>query len=365
MGKTACIILNYNDADTAAGLAAELRESTEIDEILLVDNCSSDDSWEKLTAFVSLAGGKILEEDSGSRAAAAGPAGREENPESRAAVAGPAGREERPESRAAAAGPAGREENPGSRPGITLFRTKKNGGYGYGNQAGINEAVRLWDPEYVIIANPDIHVTDRCIRKVKNALEETENGAAASAMVVSPGGERLFSYWDLLPFWRDLLDCGPICRRIFKPWLITPADRLPRGGAAGSRMAGAVPGSFFVLKMSAFPGIYRREIFDRKVFLYCEEKILAQKLKKRGLGVVLVTDAEYVHAHSASIDKSVAGLAAKQKILHRSRLYYYRRYLGAGPLRMLAARLFLAAVYAEVRLFETAVKFTDRTGRKQ
>ena len=308
MGKTVCIILNYNDADTAIGLAGELKESLEIDEILLVDNHSADDSWEKLSAF---AGG----------------------------VSG-----------------GWREENPG----IALLRTEKNGGYGYGNQAGIDEAVRLWEPEYVIIANPDIHVTDRCIRKVREALEKTENGAAASAMVASPEGKRLFSYWDLLPFWRDLLDTGPICRRVFKPWLITPPRRLPRGGTAGSRMAGAVPGSFFVLKMSAFPGKYGKEIFDRKVFLYCEEKILAQKLKARGLGVVLVTDAEYIHAHSVSIDRSVAGLAKKQKILHRSKLYYYRRYLGAGPLHMLAARIFLAAVYGEVWLFEAAMRILKR-----
>lgn len=309
MGKTVCIILNYNDADTAIGLAGELRESREIDEILLVDNHSSDDSWEKLSAFAASAGGA-------------------------------------------------------GRPGITLLRTEKNGGYGYGNQAGIDEAVRLWNPEYVMIANPDIHVTDRCIRKVREGLEKTENGAVASAMVSSPDGKRLFSYWDLLPLWRDLLDTGPICRRIFKPWLITPLRRLPRGGTAGSRMAGAVPGSFFMLKMSAFPGRYGKEIFDRKVFLYCEEKILAQKLRTRGLGVVLVTDAEYVHAHSVSIDRSVAGLAAKQKILHKSKLYYYRRYLGAGPFSMLAARIFLGAVYGEVKLFEAAAGKILQTGRK-
>ena len=57
MGTTVFIILNYNDAATAIGLAGELRESREIDEILLVDNHSSDDSWEKLSAFAASAGG--------------------------------------------------------------------------------------------------------------------------------------------------------------------------------------------------------------------------------------------------------------------------------------------------------------------
>ena len=49
--KICCIILNYNDAETAAGLAEELKESRLIDDILLVDNCSTDDSWEKFKSW--------------------------------------------------------------------------------------------------------------------------------------------------------------------------------------------------------------------------------------------------------------------------------------------------------------------------
>lgn len=285
MDNTVCIILNYNDADTAAGLVRELKESREISRILVVDNCSTDDSWERLQALKSDA---------------------------------------------------------------ELLRTDRNGGYGWGNQEGIDAAVRLWNPDYIIIANPDIHVSDRCIRKVKDALERTKGAAVGSALVSSPDGKRLFSYWDLLPLMRDLLDTGPVTRRLFRPWLITPPGRLPAGGTEKSRLVGAVPGSFFVLKMDMFSERERKDLFDRQVFLYCEEKILGQKLRTRGRSTVLVMDAEYVHAHSVSIDRSVAGIAAKQKLLHKSKLYYYRKYLKAGPAAMAAARLFLAAVYAEV-----------------
>ena len=119
---------------------------------------------------------------------------------------------------------------------------------------------------------------------------------------------------------------------------------------------GGVPGSFFMLKMSAFPGKWGETVFDRKVFLYCEEKILARKLEKRGLGAVLATDAEYVHAHSVSIDKRTSGAAAKQKIPHRSKLYYYRRYLGAGQVRMAAARIYREAVYGAVWILARVVR---------
>ena len=308
MDNTVCIILNYNDADTVLDLVEELKGSREIAHILVVDNRSTDGSWERLQRAY------------GSEAADGDRPGE------------------------TSSGPS----FPGTVPDVRLLRTERNGGYGYGNQAGISHAVRLWNPDYIIIANPDIHVADRCIRKVKTALKQTPGGAVGSAMVAAPDGRRLFSYWDLLPLGRDLLDMGPLTRRLLKPWLITPPGRLPAGGTEKSRIVGAVPGSFFVMDMKEFPGKEAAQVFDEAVFLYCEEKILGQKLRERGLKCVLVTDTQYVHAHSVTIDRNVAGIAAKQKILHESKLYYYRCYLKAGPLAMAAARIFLGAVYTEV-----------------
>ena len=36
---------------------------------------------------------------------------------------------------------------------LHLFRTAKNGGYGSGNQAGIDYAVQYLEPDYIMIAN--------------------------------------------------------------------------------------------------------------------------------------------------------------------------------------------------------------------
>ena len=84
--------------------------------------------------------------------------------------------------------------------------------------------------------------------------------------------------------------------------------------------------------------------------MYYEEKVLGRKLRDMGLKTVLVTDTFYVHAHSVSIDKTVGKILAKQKILHKSKLYYYKEYLHAGPVKLAAARVSLAAVQAEVWL---------------
>lgn len=303
MDKICCIILNYNDAHTTLALAGELSGSRCLSDILVVDNHSSDDSWEQLA---------VLEADRTSR---------EKQQDGKPEEKGPA---------------------------VHLIRTGHNGGYGAGNQAGIDYAVEHLSPDYIIIANPDIHVSDVCILRVKEALAHQENAAAASALVRSPEGKRLFSYWDLLPMWKDLLDTEPLCRRIFKPWLITPVGRLPRGADGRSRVVGALPGSFFMLKMRCFNRREAGSLFDKNIFLYYEEKVLGRKLQSMGLAELLVGDVSYVHAHSVSVDKSLRTMAAKQKILHRSKLYYYKNYMGAGPVRLAAARLFLGLVLGEV-----------------
>lgn len=120
-----------------------------------------------------------------------------------------------------------------------------------GNQAGINYAVEYLEADYIIIANPDIHVTSRCIERVKQALDNTEGAVMASARVTDPQGKDLFSYWTLLPLWKDLLDTGLITRRLFKDMLNTPPYRLPNAGDEGSRLVDAVPGSFFYAEAGA------------------------------------------------------------------------------------------------------------------
>lgn len=287
MDKICCIILNYNDAPTAMALALRIKDYECLDSIVVVDNRSTDDSWEQL---------KTLR---------------------------------------------GTDK-------IHVLRTEKNGGYGSGNQAGIDYAVKYLEADYAVIANPDIHVKPRCILRVKEALDGNDRAVMASARVLSPRGEDLLSYWTLLPLWKDLLDTGLVTRRLFQPMLNTPSYRLRKAGDEGIRLVDAVPGSFFMLKLGILTPQELGDVFDRNIFLYYEEKALGQKFRRRGLSTLLVTDESYVHDHSVTIDKSVKRIVDKQSLLHKSKLYYYKEYLHAGPAKLAAARAVLGLILAEV-----------------
>ncbi len=74
-----CVILNFNDGETVSRLVHMIHDYDYLEKIVLVDNHSTDDSWEQL---------QVLKDEK-----------------------------------------------------VDLIRTEKNGGYGYGNNTGIRYAI--------------------------------------------------------------------------------------------------------------------------------------------------------------------------------------------------------------------------------
>ena len=65
--------------------------------------------------------------------------------------------------------------------------------------------------------------------------------------------------------------------------LNTPSYRLAYAGDEDCRLVDAVPGSFFMLKTGILTPGEIKEVFDKHIFLYYEEKVLGQKFRKMGL----------------------------------------------------------------------------------
>ena len=100
----ACVILNYNDAETTERLVSEIRGYACFSRILLVDNASTDDSLVRLNR---LRGGNV-----------------------------------------------------------EVLAAEKNGGYGAGNNLGVRYAVERCGATHVLIANPDVSFSEACVRKL-------------------------------------------------------------------------------------------------------------------------------------------------------------------------------------------------------
>ena len=119
MPRTSCIILNYNDAPTTINLVEQIKEYSHLDFIVIVDNCSTDNSWERLQGCKS-------------------------------------------------------EK-------IHVIKSPKNGGYGAGNNIGLRYSSDVLKADYSLIANPDVFFDEDCIKKMCQTFQDDSSVAVVSA----------------------------------------------------------------------------------------------------------------------------------------------------------------------------------------
>lgn len=113
MQKVGIVILNYNDAETTIHLLEEIRNYEILDQIVIVDNESTDNSYETLLKYCSNH--------------------------------------------------------------IHILRSGHNGGYGYGNNVGIKFLIEQMKIPFCIIANPDVEFEERTVEKLLRFMEETDD----------------------------------------------------------------------------------------------------------------------------------------------------------------------------------------------
>ncbi len=120
--KIACIVLNYNDYSTTSILINKIKSYKALDHIIIVDNCSTDNSFEKLKSF--------------------------------------------------------QDEK------IIVMSSGKNGGYGFGNNFGLKYAINELKCKYCIIANPDVIFEEDIISRLVMFLENNNDFAVVAPFQV-------------------------------------------------------------------------------------------------------------------------------------------------------------------------------------
>ena len=198
--KINCVILNYNDANTAVELVREICGYKALDRIVVVDNASTDDSLEKLEKL-------------------------------KAEIAK-----------------------------VDLLCAEKNGGYGAGNNLGVRYAVENNGTDYVLIANPDVKFSEACVKSLAGTLKCHPELAVAAALMEDATFGDAKNGWKLHGFWGELFAMGPICRRMFKKWLNYPEKYFEGKKAV---YVDAVHGSMLMVDGKKFleAGGYDEEIF--------------------------------------------------------------------------------------------------------
>ena len=129
------IILNYNDCKTTSKLINHIKDYSEVYKIVVVDNRSTDDSFEILKKY--------------------------------------------------------RNKK------VHVIESGQNKGYAYGNNVGIKYAIEKFNPEFITIANPDVVFENSTLMKMKSFLKENLDVAAVNTKIKNitgryePGGTNI------------------------------------------------------------------------------------------------------------------------------------------------------------------------------
>ena len=153
--KICCVILNYNDYENTVALVSSISNYKILDNIVIVDNVSTDNSLEELNK---------LKSDK-----------------------------------------------------VVVFKNDKNGGYGYGYNFGIKMAKKHYNADLALIVNPDVRFKEDCIKAMFNAFIDDDSLAMASTIQKLNGVNEAESAWNIPSVWEYIFSAGIILRQLYKP----------------------------------------------------------------------------------------------------------------------------------------------------
>ena len=281
--KTAVVIVNYNDGENLIQAVRKMSSYAIVDDIVVVDNNSSDGSSEAVREV----------------------------------------------------------------PKTHIIYAGNNGGYGFGNNLGMQYAIKELSADNAIIMNPDAEIPEEAVKAMLCAMTSDDSLAVCAPVCTTP--ESTFAApaaaWPIRVWHLELFEHCPILRRIFAKKANYSKEYL---GGNGSCEVGAVPGSCLMVDLKKIDSIGG---YDENVFLYCEENILGYKLKEASYKTLLLKDVKYLHNHKPALPGS-----ENMKRLTDSELYYFKNYLKISGFKMLISKVLFAVAGLEVRIYSLCKK---------
>lgn len=269
--KIACIILNYNDSSTTISMVNRIKEYAVFDYIVVVDNSSTDNSFYRIT------------------------------------------------------------NNFKKYNKIKIIRTRKNKGYGDGNNFGIKYAYKKLNVEYAVVSNPDVNFSDEMVENLLKLLISKKVAMVSGVQRIN-GKVIADKAWKIPTAKAWTL----VETKIFHKIMWNKYHYKESYFCSSYSYVDCVPGAMYLINIRDFLLV---KGFDEDIFLFGEEVVLGWKLKRANKRILLANHKYYDHQHSVSINKAFNSKIKQLKILHKSKLFYYKKYLKLNKPKLMMANL--------------------------
>lgn len=210
---------------------------------------------------------------------------------------------------------------------ITFIQNYCNSGYASGNNIGIRYALETLKSPYVAIMNPDVEIAEDYFRNMMGYLEADPKIAAITGIMLdySRSIDATSIAWKIPSNIDDFFLSSGLLRRIYNPVMYDKFSHVSPVNP-GVYYVDTIPGSCFVIRSNVLKKI---DLLDEKTFLYCEERILAKKVKDLGLTNAISINDTFIHNH-AKKEHNLKQALQHYYWLSKSRLYYNMNYGNHG-----------------------------------
>jgi len=220
-----------------------------------------------------------------------------------------------------------------------IISNSENSGFAKGNNIGAIFAMETFSPQYLLFSNNDIRFIDICVvERLVKKLQCTPSAGMIGPKIIGLDGklqspEPFVSFWDR-HIWMYL--CTPFYSKKKK------AERFDfdYSEKATEGFHYKLMGSFFIVRSADFDAW---GMMDENTFLFSEEPILTERMKKLGLQPYYYPHVAVLHDHGATINNAIEK-SKKNAIQFKSECYYYQNYIGVSKYQVLLGKLVEKAV---------------------
>jgi len=204
---------------------------------------------------------------------------------------------------------------------VKLIFNNKNNGYAAGNNIGLRYLMKNKSKDNLIsIINPDIYIAKEQLNGLLNNYQKAEKKYGENSIgIISPWminhGASGMVAWKMPHFLSDLISASVVLKKLFGD--ILSYKKIKRN--TGVLEVGVLPGSFLLINKKA---IETTGFLEEETFLYCEERILAARMKRHNFNILLDTDHYYDHEHSKTINKFLSGVKKIDYLYDSKKVYY-------------------------------------------
>lgn len=224
---------------------------------------------------------------------------------------------------------------------IDVIRNKENRGYASGNNFGIKYAIEKYKIKFLFIANPDIMFEEQVIQEIeKNLINDTNIG------IVAPKVSKGYNSWKLPTYIRTITSMFLFLNKKFGNEVYKKQDN-------DINYVDVVAGSFFAMTTETYQKING---LDEDTFLYYEENILAQKIKKINKRNIILGNIQYDHNHATSIKKIYKSKIPPFLIVVKSIKVYNQKYLKIGKIKKIIFNIFFGLALIERYIYDFFIK---------